>query len=394
MVSQSTKAGIIDCVRNKHFFTKYPELKSGKDNNTYAFVENNYSDQTIVAETMRFAAAVLSIGAGFLMPLQAPPIQLDYLRSIFKLEFSGKLLLYDNSDPGAYLNVIHALPSSSLFVLYPYGAINPSQYVVAPETLFALNNKALLHKISGNIPARQVFSLDELCGLCSGSGAWSPPFVIKKDTGSSGDGVLIVHDLSMIDGFVKEKACYLVEQYISAKANFGIQFFINSDSSIHYVGYSEQDTSSKGEFEGVLCHLKDMPNKDLLSIGFSAAKSVANHGYVGFVGFDVLHGNDGEYYIIDANVRLTAASPAYILADYIIPVLGRYVYLGSGEIRAKSSKEVIGKLESAGAVLLSMSHQSGISTYKFFAMVGGTDRVSAKDSWLSFRKQLSVDPGL
>ncbi|MFB6115039.1 MAG: hypothetical protein ABEK04_02010, partial [Candidatus Nanohalobium sp.] len=67
-------------------------------------------------------------------------------------------------------------------------------------------------------------------------------------------------------------------------------------------------------------------------------------GYTGFVGIDVLE-EDGELYAIDPNIRITAATPGFMLGDELEEEYGRFITIQGMEVEADSFQEVTEKME-------------------------------------------------
>jgi hypothetical protein len=352
-------------------FTKYPELINGKDfvEEGFPFVEGGYDDQTIISETMRFLLVASLGGANFLMPEQAPIEQVIHLQEKLGIKFPN-LLSYDNSDPVSYCGQIAALPDKSLHVLHPYGTIDPAKFFISPEILFQMNKKTNLQNLTSSIPGKISPSIEELKNL-------EPPFVIKKETGAAGDGVKIVKNLEglcSVEDFLSQGEEFYVEEYVDAVNNYGLQFFIDSSGLPYFLGHNYQIVTSEGEYEGGCCALEEKVDEGLLKVGLGVCSKLVEKGYGGFFGLDVLEDKEGNYFVVDPNIRMTAVTPVFLMKEKLKELLGNYVSVSSSQMQANSPEEVINHLEGKGEILLSLSDKSPKGIFKYFAMQGGNSK--------------------
>ncbi|MFQ6010527.1 MAG: ATP-grasp domain-containing protein, partial [Candidatus Aenigmatarchaeota archaeon] len=168
------------------------------------------------------------------------------------------------------------------------------------------------------------------------------------------------------DSFLVGEEELIVEELINVKNNFNIQFFIDKDKSIYCIGYGIQITTDDGEYEGTICFLNNDPNPKLLEVTNDACANIAERGYFGFLGFDVLEDDNGDYYIVDANIRINGSTSVHLIKDKLLPKLGDYAYMTSFDLGAESPTEAIEKISEYG-ILLSLSHKEQ-GKYKAFAM--------------------------
>ncbi|MEK6916766.1 MAG: ATP-grasp domain-containing protein, partial [Nanoarchaeota archaeon] len=329
-------------MKGLYLFNKYPEIINGKDKGTvhkFPFIEGNYSSHTIVVETMRGLPIALASGMNFLMPEQAPKIQIEYHKETFGLETKAvEIIPFDNENPEEYESIINNLPEKSLIVLQPYDNFLEKVYSVDPKVLWKLNSKSNLIEIAeGFTPKRIKKSLEQLL-------AGTTPFVVKKSyPGAAGDGVKVVKDIKNVDfsSFLNDDHPFFVEEFIDFQHNYGIQFFIDKQGQSHYFGHNYQQTSQEGEFLGVTCFLGGNPPSELLDIGYEICENIAKTGYFGFAGLDSIT-KDGKYYIIDPNIRITASTPAFVLKEQLMDIYGSpFVQLSFVEIKAKSPVQVV-----------------------------------------------------
>ena len=383
-------------LKGSYLFTKYPEIINGKDlgrNHKFPFAEGGWSDKTIVAETMRFLPVASISDAKFMVPLQAPKEQIENLRNKLNLEVKDSQLIYfDNNNPESYIKILNRTPKKSLHVLHPYDNINHNSYAINPQIILELNNKANLDKLVeyNNIPKRELVPIDILTN--GGIELLKKPYVLKKITGSAGDGIKIIHDPTQIseniETFLDGETEIIVEELIDASNSYSVQFFVDKKKNIHYVGHAEQKISPGGEYEGVTCILDKPPDKNLLEITQKACNKVVLKDYYGFVEFDVIQKRDNkQLYIVDPNIRLTAATPVYILKDKLVELLGNNIHLASSQMKADNPSKVIETVNEHEGLLLSMSHKNQSNIYKFFAMFGANNKNQIYSKWTKFKEE-------
>ncbi len=141
------------------------------------------------------------------------------------------------------------------------------------------------------------------------------PCVVKISSSSAGDGVRICRGEHSLDKAQQQLKTItnpiLIEEYIEAKENYCIQFAVPHDPSdqIEIIGQNRQLISPAGEFLGAAVDLYD--NNPVLKEIHRVMKTyilplVRARGWYGIGGIDVLVGQHGDFYFIDANFRMTA----------------------------------------------------------------------------------------
>lgn len=298
---------------------------------------------------MRFFPIAGKLGASFCYPREAPLIQASYLQETLGVPLAD-LYMYDNNDPRSYNELLNKLPSRSLHVLHPFGSIQPRIYVNDPHTLFHLNNKAYLHELTPHTPHRVVLPVAQVLEI-------DHPIVLKKETGSSGDGVLILDGKpnDKLQQFLEGTEYVIAEQFIEVIQNWSVQYYIDGHGESHFIGKGIQTTSSGGEFLGTCCFMDESQPGKLEFIAQQVCQKVSKTGYIGFVGLDILEDVNGELYVIDPNIRLTAASSPYLLRNEL-KKRGSFAYVFSSHAHIGSPKKLITTLEAEDIQLLSMSH--------------------------------------
>ena len=358
-------SSFLDSWEDQFLFSKYPEFMNGKDSSDtsdMAFAEGGYGPEIIASETMRGAPVAAVTGATLFLPVEVPMEQLDYLEEKFGLE-KPDTVEFDLQDPDSYTELLNSLPSGSLQVMHPYPELQEEVYANSQELLEYLNNKKNLPELAPNTPHQEEVSAGELLeqGL-------SEEMVVKKHSGAAGDGVKITDQTSELEEFLEPGEQVLLQEKVDSSSNYGIQYFIK-DGEPEFVGYNEQSTTEDGAFLGVICDLDGKPPEHLEQFGQELAENIAETGYEGFAGIDILE-KDGELYAIDPNIRITASTPAFMMQEGLKQEFGEYINLSGLEVEAESYGEVIEKLEELGAAPYCGSGQHG-GSYEVFAVTGG-----------------------
>jgi|GEM_PF-903476 len=217
-------------------------------------------------------------------------------------------------------SIVHALSgllSPKKFVMaQPYlDACLQTRFALPPSLTLWLNDKwnlpeyvppAFLPERYGAYVSGAAFS--------TSTQALPVPCVVKISSSSSGDGVRICRsqkDLQLTRGeFAKVKTAIIVEEYIEAVRNFGLQFGIPSDPTqdIELIGVNEQLTTPEGAFIGGLVDPGNLFARidgvnDLLL--HHVLPTVREMGWFGIGGCDVLVDRRNRFFIVDPNFRMT-----------------------------------------------------------------------------------------
>lgn len=350
---------------DQFLFSKYPEFFNGKDSeeaSEIGFAEGGYGPEVIASETMRGAPVAAATGATLFIPEGVPEEQLHYLEEKFGVD-KPETVEFDLQDPESYTEAVNSLPEGSLQVMHPYPGFDEEVYANSRELLSYLNDKRNLPELAPNTPDQEVLQAQQVLdqGL-------QEEVVVKKPSGAAGDGVVITGEASDLQDFLERGEEVIVQESLDADTNYGIQYFLE-DGEAEFVGYNTQSTTEEGAFIGVTCDLTGEPPHHLQEFGQETAQNIAETGYEGFAGIDVLE-KDGELYAIDPNIRITASTPAFMMQEGLKEEFGEHVNLSGLEVQAESYGEVIDKLESQGAAPYCSSGQHG-GSYEVFAVTGG-----------------------
>lgn len=141
------------------------------------------------------------------------------------------------------------------------------------------------------------------------------PCVVKISSSSAGDGVRICRteeDLRIAKTvFQKRNGSIFVEEFIPSVHNLCVQFGIPKDATkpIAIIGYNEQLIDVQGEFLGGMVNLAQDAlaiEKIYAALADTILPAVRALGWYGVGGIDVLVKDDGSFYFIDPNFRMTA----------------------------------------------------------------------------------------
>ncbi len=148
------------------------------------------------------------------------------------------------------------------------------------------------------------------------------PCVVKISSSSSGDGVFLCFTKADINRAKKSlgdrSGAVVVEEYVVAYKNFGIQFAIphKAELPIEILGFNQQIISADGEFMGGMI---DEPQNHLELVNIYALlldeilPQIQLKGWYGVGGFDVLVASGGRIKFIDCNFRATGMTPYIFL---------------------------------------------------------------------------------
>lgn len=215
--------------------------------------------------------------------------------------------------------LLEKVPEKSLIMAQPYlrSELN-DVYQTDPLVGVTLNDKRSMYEY---IPKQY---LPELLGLYSSGAEFAAerrnlaPCVVKISSSSSGDGVRVCissEEVALAQSqFKAVEGNILVQRYIVASENIGVQFGIPSsaDEPIEVLGLSRQITSKSGEFIGGVIIKNDAVPLSLQKMLLQEVlPKVREMGWYGVGALDVLMTESGEIYCIDPNYRITAMT-AYV----------------------------------------------------------------------------------
>ena len=295
-------------------FTRYPN--PGEDNTpggAFSFLAWDYGNATLNAEAARFAPV---IGGDIQMLMENIPKELiGYYEQTYPDTFNAQGII--SYEAGSHLSAIKKVKEKTLITLHPYPGIDEDKYTVHPHLQCNLNDKTNMKLLTNKIPAHSVLKLDDIKKIDHNF-----PIVLKAHSWASGDGVRIVHDTTELWGSLAYFASaneteLMVEEFINATNNYGVQWVIKATGELELLWISEQYTSPEGEYMwGLITKNQSIPD-DIKELFFEVGDNAKKLGFVGIFGLDIMRDSDGNIYLIDPNFRLTGATTSLFLQNQI-----------------------------------------------------------------------------
>ncbi len=197
-------------------------------------------------------------------------------------------------------------------------------YLIDPKLTIWLNDKKhMADYIPSQFLARRYCLYESGSEFANDESPLPIPCVVKVSSSSSGDGVRICYDPVDLEyaksAFSHAKGAVVVEQYIAAAKNFGIQFAIPYDTEMpaQIIGFNQQIISETGEFMGGM--IDESHNHPELTGIYKIVLDqilpiIRSKGWFGVGGFDALVTDCGDLHFIDCNFRTTGMTPYIFLA--------------------------------------------------------------------------------
>lgn len=274
-------------------------------------------------------------------------------------------------------------------------------YQIPPERTMWVNNKdhMALYIPKQYLPGRQAaFSDGKLFGKSKQE--FNFPCTVKITTSSSGEGVRICRKQKELEKVKKEweniEQEILIEDFIDAKKNLGIQFGIlpGTKKEIEIIGWSQQVVTDEGEWlGGVIDYTKDTVEIEGLSklLKEEILPQIRDRGWYGIGGMDILIGKNGKPYFIDCNFRVTGMT-TFLLDSLKNPERPTVSFLGTfagSEEDFKSRIVPIAKERSKGQVIRIVAMMNREGKYYFNATMYFTSKEDMK-----LNAQLLLDVGV
>lgn len=231
-----------------------------------------------------------------------------------------------------YLNLLRDLhyQNKKLIFQYPHPPedASPNLSWVDPKLQAYLCDKRSIPELvpPQNVPPRRTMSLEEILKEKP-----ELPLVLKSGDGqptSGGCGVMFIKEekqLYELDETFCDLSQLIVEEFIPYDQNISVHYVVNKQGEIKFLGKSEQIVNNDGCFRGSWISI-DVDEKlaKIVETGYWVMKKIADKGYVGVAGFDVLiHGD--RYYFIDLNVRFNASTCGLLLYNDVRNKYGKGV---------------------------------------------------------------------
>ncbi|WP_078410995.1 ATP-grasp domain-containing protein [Priestia abyssalis] len=239
---------------------------------------------------------------------------------------------YTYRNDKEYMDVLHNLYKQKKKIIFQYPhpekKVSSELYWIDPEVLAYLCDKRNIPELvpAENVPKRRMMSLDQILEEKP-----ELPIVLKTGDGrptSGGCGVLLVKEekqLYEMDETFGDLSNIIVEEYIECDQNISVHYMVNKKGEVHFLGKSEQLVNKDGCFRGSWITV-DVEEQiaHIIETGYGVMKKIADKGYVGVAGFDVLICDD-RYYFIDLNVRFNASTCGLLLYHDIRRKFGKEI---------------------------------------------------------------------
>jgi hypothetical protein len=245
----------------------------------------------------------------------------------------------DGADHRALLARLHAEWPGSFWVqqVHPPDEIRADRYLVPPDVLSWLNDKANLTALAGeaNVPRRR---LEPASWLFGDAATRELPFVAKVVTDEStggGHGVAVCDDEA---GVAEARARFhdartlVIEERLSIERSFCLNFAVDRSGAVTYLGAAEEVVAANGRHLGNWLDDRGLPPASI-AICAEAMRGAATRGYAGFAGADVAVTRDGRAVVLDLNLRFNASTvPLLVRATNPRPVIRARRWLLPGTV--------------------------------------------------------------
>ncbi|OMP66642.1 hypothetical protein BTO28_11405 [Domibacillus epiphyticus] len=220
-----------------------------------------------------------------------------------------------------YIQLLHKLRKQNKKIIFQYPhpveEVPSDQYWVEPDVLAYVSDKRNIPELvpPENVPDRKMMSLDQILKEKP-----ALPIILKTGDGrptSGGCGVLLIEkeeQLYEIGESFGDLSNIIVEEYIPYDQNFGFHYVADKTGEIRFLGKSEQIINEDSCFRGSWISKDEDNMSHIIEAGYRVMKKIAEKGYVGMAGFDVLIRGD-RFYFIDLNIRFNASTSGLMLYD-------------------------------------------------------------------------------
>lgn len=167
------------------------------------------------------------------------------------------------------------------------------------------------------------------CTFLKNTHLQSTPLIFKSPWSSSGRGVFVSHTLDEatkrhLQGFLNTQGGFLVDHFYDNKtADFAMEFFISSDHSVDFLGYSVFHSASTGaygfnyvESQEELARRIDVDTALLQRLTDYHKSNLSRIPYYGAAGIDMLKCADGHIHpCVEINLRMNMGILALLLHE-------------------------------------------------------------------------------
>ena len=344
-------------------------------------------------EPYRFLACLGAVPA--LLRKAPHPDLIDYLSTI---QTACRSIIELPEAYGEHIND-HIPPNQKLMTVFPHEAFAEHRHLVPRAAHYELLDKRTLPKIGIPVPAQDAVSItaehvgtpEALLQKIS-SYSYKLPCVLKLTQGLAGettwilkdpkDAVKAAEDLHL---YVQNEAVdtLILQEFIDAEENVGIQFFIHEDGTYTSFGLVEQLMTADDNYEGGALNVEtalDVP-AELEEVMRMTSAYASAKGYQGWVAMDALK-NGKKWYVIDGNFRMSGNAPLALLKNEIEGFGHQAAQLTTAAHFAGSIPELLAsthkQLADRSLILLSAVEKSDQQTSCFSIVSGKTHQAIAE----------------
>ena len=259
--------------------------------------------------------AVLGNGLPGVMTARPPDILLSYWAETFGFTDKSMSIL-PHERWGHILN--ESPEYEKIITLFPYDLILPEKHAVLPNIHYELLSKCHLAEVCPRVPEYVVYDLKET-RLDAIPFPKTFPYLIKTSHGLSGEGTYIIQNQDDFTFCMNELNTYLevrlaesivVMKFVPDIAdNYCVQFYVSKTGLVTLIGATSQLVSPTGEHLGGVIRYEATDMTKFFDIIQRTAEYVSQKGYFGVIGVDILEDNQGQFHVIDANVRVNGSTP-------------------------------------------------------------------------------------
>lgn len=229
--------------------------------------------------------------------IQPPATLLDHWQQVFGEGGRATWKPFDESD--------------SFITLFPHEGIPAAQQVVDPFVNYQLHSKEVIEEI--DCPQAEVYESIRY------------PCIVKLSHGYAGLGNFMLRNEADEAEMQTELAKHwpdatlvinsVIEEIVG---DYGIQFYLQSDGTIVWLGLTEQHFNEDSRWCGGTYSksLQLSLIEPFEKIVTATAKHLHAKGYFGLVGIDILRDKAGNCFLVDVNPRLTGITP-FLMASRI-----------------------------------------------------------------------------
>lgn len=199
----------------------------------------------------------------------------------------------------------------------PADVVAPAATWIDPSLLQFLNNKANMAELvpAASLPRRDVIRRDTTAAMRT----MALPIVLKVGTNlpnGGGDDMMICrrrrHRRRAARRFDAAE-CVVFEEMLPISENHCVQYAVNPDEGVTYIGATAQLCRASGAHAGNLLDPASPPAQPLLDLAREIASTGSRLGFSGIAGFDIVVTRDGRVLAIDLNFRLVSSTAQVLL---------------------------------------------------------------------------------